>query len=81
MFRFFSRKVFRRLPPNSCFRYHKYYPALHEDNVKNVAIFCYDYFEDLLASTSFAKNFSFLAGVEFKIFARKNTFATKHNGN
>ena len=43
--------------------------------------FCYDYFEDLLASITFAKNFGFLAGVVSKIFANKNTFATNHNGN
>ena len=66
---------------NSCFRYHKYYPALHEDNVKNFAIFCYDYFEDLLASITFAKKFGFPTGVVFKIFANKNAFATNHNGN
>ena len=43
--------------------------------------FCYDYFEDLLASITFAKNFAFLASVASKIFANKNTFATNHNGN
>ena len=44
-------------------------------------LFCYEYFEDLLASITFAKNFGFLAGVVFKIFANKNTFATNHKGN
>ena len=43
--------------------------------------FCYDYFEDLLASIAFAKNFGFLAGVASKIFANKNPFTTNHNGN
>ena len=43
--------------------------------------FCYDYFENLLASITFAKNFDFLPGVVSKIFAYKNTFATNHNGN
>ena len=33
--------------------------------------FCYDYFEGLLASIIFAKNFGFLAGVVSKIFANK----------
>ena len=33
--------------------------------------FCYDYFEDLLASITFAKNFGFLAGVVSKIFDNK----------
>ena len=42
---------------------------------------CYDYFEDLLASITFAKNFGFLAGVASKIFGNKNTFTTNHNGN
>ena len=41
--------------------------------------FCYDYFEDLSASIILAKNFGFLAGVVFKIFAIKNALATKHN--
>ena len=62
---------------NNCFRYHKRYPAMHEDYVKSLAILCYDYFEDLLASITFAKTFGFLAGV----FANKHTFATNHNGN
>ena len=33
--------------------------------------FCYDYFEDLLASITFAKNFGFLAGVASKISVLK----------
>ena len=45
---------------------------LHENNVKNFAIFCYGYFEDLLASTTFAKKFGFLTGVVSKIFANQN---------
>ena len=40
---------------------------MREDGVKNFAIFCNDYFEDLLASITFAKNFGFLAGVVFKL--------------
>ena len=43
--------------------------------------FGHDYFEDLLASITFAKNFGFLAGVFSKIFANKHTFAANHNGN
>ena len=43
--------------------------------------FCYEYFEDLLASITFTKNFSLLAGVVSKTFANKNTFATNHIGN
>ena len=43
--------------------------------------FFYDYFEDLLALITFAKSFSFLAGVVFKIFVIKNVFQTKHNLN
>ena len=75
---FFLEKFSEACHVNRCFRYQKYYPALHEDNVKNFAIFCCDYFEDLLASITFAKNFGFLAGVASKIFANKNTFATNH---
>ena len=47
------------------------YPALHEDNVKNLQFFRYDHFEDLLAAIS-SKNFCFLAGVVSKIFAIEN---------
>ena len=55
--------------------------ALHENNVKNFAIFLLCLFEDLLASITFAKNFGFLAVVDFKIFAIKNAFATNRNVN
>ena len=48
---------------------------------KILQLFCCDYFEDLLASITFAKNLGFLAGIVSKIFANKNTFATNHNGN
>ena len=42
--------------------------------------FCYDYFEDLIALITFAKNFDFLAaGVIFKLFASKNAHATNRN--
>ena len=44
-------------------------------------LFCYEYFEDLLASITLAKNFGFLAAVVSKIIADKNTFATNHYGN
>ena len=40
---------------------------------RNLQFFCYDYFEDLLASITFAKNFGFLAGVVSKIFAEQTT--------
>ena len=42
-------------------------PALHKNSVKTLPIFCYDYFENFLASTTFAKNFSCLARVVLKI--------------
>ena len=46
-----------------------YYPAPHEDNVKNFAISFYDYFEDLLAPIAFAKkNFGIIADVVSKMF-------------
>ena len=63
---FFLEKFSDACHVNSCFRYHQYYSALHEDNVKNFAIFCYDYFEDFLASITFGKNFGFLSGVASK---------------
>ena len=45
-------------------------------------LFYCDYFEDLLASITFAKEIlAFLTGVVSKIFANKNRFATNHNGN
>ena len=53
-------------------------PALHEDSVKNFAIFCYDYCEDLLAPITFAKKFGFLAGVVSKIFAIENALQSKN---
>ena len=82
MVRFFGlEKFFDACHVNSSFRYDKYYPALREDNVKNFAIFCYDYFEDLLALITFAKNFSILAGVASKIFGNKHTYSINHNGN
>ena len=39
--------------------------------------FCYDYFEDVLAPTTFAKNFGFLADVVSKIFAIENALESK----
>ena len=51
---------------------------LHEGNVKNFAIFCYDYFEDVLAPITFAPNFGFLAGVVSKIFAIENALQSKN---
>ena len=40
MLRFFCLEKFSdACHVNSSFRYHKYYPALHEDNAKNFAIF------------------------------------------
>ena len=36
-----------------------WYPALHEDNIKNFAISCYNCFEDLLAPIAFAKVLAF----------------------
>ena len=54
-------------------------PALHEDNLKNFVIFCYDYFEDLLACITFAKNLSFLACIVSNIFAIENALQSKHH--
>ena len=39
--------------------------------------FCYDYFEDILAPITFAKNFGSLANVVSKIFAIKNVVQIK----
>ena len=77
---FFFEKIFHACHVNSCFRYNKYYPALHEVTLRLLQFF-YDYFEDLLALITFAKSFSFLAGVVFKIFVIKNVFQRKHNLN
>ena len=41
--------------------------------------FFYDYFENLLATIIFAKNFDFLTGVVFKVFAIENVLATNRN--
>ena len=41
MLRFFLEKFFDACHANSCFRYHKYYPVLHEDNTKKFAIFLF----------------------------------------
>ena len=40
--------------------------------------FCYNYFEDLLAPTTFAKTFGFLTGVVSKIFAIENALQSKN---
>ena len=45
---------------------------------KILQFFCYDYFEDLLAPITFAKNFSFLAGVVSKTFATENALQSKN---
>ena len=45
---------------------------------KILQVFCYDYFEDLLAPVTFAKNFDFLAGVVSKIFAIENALQLKN---
>ena len=50
---------------------------LPENNIKNLAIFCYAYFEEVLVSLNFAKNFDFLAGVSSKIFAIKTLLRSK----
>ena len=52
------------------------YPALYKDNIKNFEVFYHDYFEDLLAPITFAKDFGFLAGVASKIFAIENALST-----
>ena len=51
---------------------------LHEDNVRILQSFCFDYFEDILASITFSKNFGFLAGVVSKIFAIENALQSKY---
>ena len=38
-----------------------------------------DYFENILATIAFAKNFDFLAVVVSKLFVIKNALATNHN--
>ena len=45
---------------------------------KILQFFCYDYFEDFLASVTFEKYFDFLAGVVSKIFAIENALQSKH---
>ena len=64
---------------------------LQEDNIKNFASFCYDYFEDLLTPVTFAKYFGFLNKIfkffskfpnlkqVFKIFVIKNALAINSN--
>ena len=54
------------------------YPAMHEYSVKNFAIFCYNYFEDLFAIMTFAKNFGFLANLVSKIFSIANALQSKN---
>ena len=52
--------------------------TVNEDNVKNFEIFfLLWYFEDLLASITFAKKFNFLAGIVSKLLAIENAFAAK----
>ena len=50
---------------------------MHEDSVKNFAIFCCNYFEDLLVLITFAKNFGFLADVVSTIFPIENALQSK----
>ena len=50
----FVRKIFRVCRIKTVSNITSTNPALHEYNLKNFAIFCYDYFEDLLAPTTFA---------------------------
>ena len=51
---------------------------MHEDSVKNFTIFCHNYFEELLALITFAKNFGFLADVVSKIFPIENALQSKN---
>ena len=46
---------------------------------KILQFFCYDYFEDLLASITSAKNFGFVAAVVSKTFAIKNVLEINHS--
>ena len=78
-----SEKFFPRLPRYPLFQISQVqlglYPALHEDNVKNFVVFCYDYFEDFLAPITFAKVFGSLANVVSKIFAIENVLQSNHS--
>ena len=49
-----------------------------KDTATNIPIFCYDCFEDLLASIPFAKKFSFLAGLVSKIFVLQDVLQSKN---
>ena len=51
---------------------------MHEDSVKNFAIFCYNYLKIFLALITFAKNFGFLADVVSKIFPMENALQSKN---
>ena len=44
---------------------------------QNFAIFCNNYFEDLVAFITFAKNFGFLAGVVSETFVIENALQSK----
>ena len=66
----FLRKIFHTSRVNCCFKYHKCNFTLRclKTTSKILQFFCYDYFEDLLAPATCAKNFDFLADVVSKIF-------------
>ena len=54
-------------------------PCCMKTTSRILQFFYYDYFEDLSAPTTFAKNFGFLAGVVSKIFVIKHALATNCN--
>ena len=65
---------------NRCFKYHKYNYTLRcrKATSRILQFFCYDYFEDLWAPMTSAKNFSFLADEVSKTFAIKNALQSKN---
>ena len=69
----FLRKISHACRVNPCFKYHKITTILRcmKTTLRILQFFCLD-FENLLAPITFAKNFGFLAGIVYKIFAIEN---------
>ena len=59
---FFRGKFSHDCHVNRCFKYHKYSCT----TIPNFAIFCYDYFENLLAPITFAKKFQLSSWCSFQ---------------
>ena len=79
---FFSERSFPMLVALIAYRYHNYYPALHEDSVKNFAIFSFMIILKIFSSYILYKKF-WLSNrcIVSKIFAIENVFATDPNVN